>query len=155
MNKTFVLMGLLMMVASFVSCASTQPPSDSPQLGGGLPSINGEWQMVEVEGVSVSEYGGESVPYVGFDVQSGRVWGSSGCNRLLGSFTYDASTGAIDLSAMGSTKMLCASMKLEDAVLRALGKTVRYGSTKEGGLVLYDSENVVLIKASPIKEKAK
>lgn len=140
MNKTIVLLGLLILVASFVSCASARKQKESA-----LPSINGEWLMVTVEGIAVSEFGGESVPYIGFDVSSGHVWGSSGCNRLLGSFTFDASTGVIDLGAMGSTKMLCASMKLEDAVLRALGNTVRYGSTKENGLVFYDEDGKEVI----------
>lgn len=145
MNKTFIL-GLLLTAAAFVACASARKPSpQSEGIAEGLPSLSGEWLMATVEGVAVSEYGGESVPYIGFDTASGRVWGSSGCNRLLGTFTFDASTGAIDLSAMGSTKMLCASMKLEDAVLRALGKTVRYGSTKEDDLAFYNEDGKAVI----------
>ena len=130
--------------ALFVACVSAQTQGEP------LPALGGEWQMVEVLGVAVSEYGGESVPYIGFDTASRRVWGCSGCNRLVGLFTCDTATGAIDLSALGSTKMLCASMKLEDAVLRALSRAVRYGAADEGAIAFYDSEGEVVIRATPI-----
>ena len=104
------------------------------------PSLSGEWLIVEVDSVPVEAFHSENVAYIGFDDRDHRVWGCSGCNRLLGTYTVDASTGQIDLSGMGSTKMLCADMQLEDAVMRALARVARYEALEDGCIGLYDSE---------------
>ena len=104
------------------------------------PVLLGEWLIVEVDSVPVEAFHSENVPYIGFDDRDHRVWGCSGCNRLLGTYTADASTGQIDLSGMGSTKMLCADMQLEDAVMRALARVARYEALEDGCIGLYDNE---------------
>ena len=118
--------------------------------GKGQPSLSGEWLIVEVDSVPVEAFHSENVAYIGFDDQTHRVWGCSGCNRLLGSYTADASTGQLDLSGMGSTKMLCADMQLEDAVMRALARVARYEALEDGRIGLYDNEGR---RAMTLKDK--
>lgn len=112
--------------------------------------LSGEWLIVEVDSVPVEAFHSENVAYIGFDDRTHRVWGCSGCNRLLGTYTVDASTGQIDLSGMGSTKMLCADMQLEDAVMRALARVARYEALEDGRIGLYDNEGR---RAMTLKDK--
>lgn len=113
-------------------------------------TLQGEWLIVEVHGQPVpGEAWGEleAQPWVGFDVPSGRVWGSSGCNRLLGSVAIDEPTGTLDLgSGMGTTKMLCANMRLEDAVLAAFARAKRFAAQEDGRIALLDEEDTIVMR---------
>ena len=44
--------------------------------------ICGEWNVVEIQGEPVRA---QSNPFIGFDTKKGRVYGYSGCNRIMGS----------------------------------------------------------------------
>ena len=53
------------------------------------------------------------MPFIGFDVAQKRIYGNSGCNRMMGSFEADSlKPGTLKFGQIGSTRMMCPDMKL-------------------------------------------
>ena len=52
-----------------------------------VSSLDGEWNITEVDGQKIST---ERMPFIGFDVAQKRIYGNSGCNRMMGSFEADS-----------------------------------------------------------------
>lgn len=119
MKKIVVTFCLAAAFAGLVSCGSTKStavPAD----------IDGSWNIVEINGTAVVPAPGQAFPNIGFDISTGRVSGNAGCNRLIGSFDPQAEAGTIDLSALGSTRMMCPDMTVEQNVLNALARVKHY-----------------------------
>ena len=94
--------------------------------------IRGEWNIVEIEGTPVEA---QSQPFIGFDVANGRIYGYSGCNRLMGSLNLSGEN-KIELEQMASTMMACPDMEVERRVLDALA-SVKSLKNEGNTLVLY------------------
>lgn len=78
-------------------------------------------------------------PQVQFDRSSGRLSGSSGCNRMNGSYTRTASQ--LKLGQIAATKMACADPArnaLETQFFQALQATASYRLQGPGRLALLD-----------------
>ena len=86
-----------------------------------LSSMNGEWNIIEINGSAVVPGQGQQLPFIGFDTTTGKVYGYSGCNRIIGSVDVNAKPGTIDLGALGSTRMACPDMTLEQGY-KKMGK---------------------------------
>ena len=85
--------------------------------------LNGEWNVVSVGEVLVPE----SVDaFIGFDVAEQLVYGSTGCNHLTGALPTKMPSSTPLFSAIGSTRMLCANMSIENAMLPALESVVNF-----------------------------
>lgn len=120
------------------SCGSTKATSDTA-------SLNGEWNIVEVEGKTINKGDCENVPFLGFKTAENRLYGNTGCNLLTGSIAGDVKNGKIDFSQTGSTRMMCADMKVERMVLDALGKTTRFSVNGTDKLSLNDNNGKTVI----------
>jgi heat shock protein HslJ len=72
--------------------------------------------------------------FMGFNVAEQLVYGSTGCNQLTGAMPTKVGPDTQMFSALGSTRMMCADMTVEDAMLPALGVTVDF---KVDGTNLY------------------
>ena len=103
-------------------------------------NLAGEWNIVSVEGQQVSS---DENPFLGFDMEEGRLYGNAGCNSIMASVAVDSVKGSIELSEVGATRKMCPDMKLEDQVLAALGKVAGYQAT-ETGVELTDAQGNVL-----------
>lgn len=89
-----------------------------------ITDFSGEWNIVNVNGQTVSA---ESIPYIGFDQKTNRVYGHTGCNRLMGNYHVDSLvTGKMNFGQMATTRMMCPDMTLEQRVLEALGKVAGF-----------------------------
>ncbi len=121
------------------ACATSHNAAD----GG---KIAGEWNVVKVDGQEVKASDVENTPFIGFSDKDGRVYGSTSCNRLMGSFKADEKAGTIDLGHMGSTRMMCAKMDVEQKVLEALNKVKTYKVGADGNLTLGDESGKTLIE---------
>lgn len=104
-----------------------------------VADISGEWDIIEINGTAVVPVPGQDFPFIGFDTQGGKVYGNSGCNRILGSFDIHAKPGTIDLGALGSTRMMCSDMTVEQNVLSALATVKKYKVMKKGQVALCGS----------------
>ena len=116
-------------VAGISSCGSTKSAAT-------LTDISGEWDIVEVRGVAVAPIAGQAQPFIGFDTDNGRVSGNAGCNRIAGSFKLEAAPGTIDLSGLGTTRMMCPDMANEKNVLAALAQVKEFKKLGDNQIAL-------------------
>lgn len=102
--------------------------------------ISGEWNVVSVEGQKVT-----GNPYIGFDMQEGRLYGNAGCNRIMGGVELDSiNPGKIGFTGVASTRMMCLDMETEQKVLEALNEVTGYQASATG-VELTDKDGKVLI----------
>ena len=102
--------------------------------------ISGEWNVVSVEGKEVT-----GNPYIGFDMENGRLYGNAGCNRIMGGVEIDSvNPGHIGLTNIGATRMMCPDMETEQKVLEALNEVAGYKAS-DTGVELTDKDGKVLM----------
>lgn len=138
MKKGFVSLCMAAALIGLSACGSTKNAAT-------LSSIGGEWNIIEVNGTAVVPAPGQEFPFIGFDTTNGKVYGNSGCNRLMGAFDVNAKPGTINLGALGSTRMACPDMTLENNVLTALGQVKKYKKLGKENIALCGSSNRPII----------
>lgn len=94
-------------------------------------NVFGEWDLVEMNEEKIALADGITTPFIGFDQKEARIYGNAGCNSFFGTIVTDstqANLNSISFDNMGSTKMLCENMELEDEFLMTLGlvQTIEY-----------------------------
>lgn len=138
MKKIKAMTVALFTVVVAASCGSSKT-SLQPE------SLNGEWNIMTVGDKQATA---TKQPYIGMDMEAGRLYGCAGCNRIIGSVEVEkGKAGRISFGKVGSTRMLCPDMKTESAVLEALNKVSGYkGNDKE--LTLTDSKGNPLLTLS-------
>jgi heat shock protein HslJ len=102
-----------------------------------------EWTVVELAGEAVVLGEQDPAPYLVLYLEESQVAGSTGCNRLAGTFAL--SEGELRFGPIATTRMACAEdvMAREAAFLEALARVTAYGL--EGrSLTLLDGEQAVL-----------
>ena len=104
-------------------------------------SINGEWNIIEVNGSKVTPGESRTLPFITFDTATGRVSGNSGCNRTMGSFDVNAKPGSMELKGMASTRMMCPDMTTERNVLGALAQVKGYKKAGKDKMFLCNESN--------------
>ena len=114
------------------SCGSGKRVATSDMLAG-------EWNIIEVEGTAVEVSESGRTPFIGFDIEEGRLYGNSGCNRMMGALSVDAAPGRIELGRIAGTRMMCPDMTLEQNVLSALAQVKAYSLADGGNMALNDS----------------
>ena len=78
MKKVFVSICIAGAALAMSSCRSVEKAIP-------LSSINGEWNIIEVNGSKITPGESTPLPFIAFDTATGRVSGNSGCNRMMGS----------------------------------------------------------------------
>lgn len=142
MKKVFVSIMVAGVALAMISCRSSKEAVS-------LSSLNGDWNIVEINGTAVVPAQGQQIPFIGFDTATGKVYGYSGCNRIIGSFDVNGKAGSLDLGALGSTRMACPDMTMEQNVLGALAQVKGYQKMGKENMALCNASNrpvVVLAK---------
>lgn len=134
MRKVFVSICIVGAALAMFSCRSSKEVAS-------LSSMNGEWNIVEINGTAVAPTQDKQLPFIGFDTSTGKIYGNSGCNRMMGSFDVNAKAGTIDLSKMGSTRMMCPDMTTEQNVLGALAQVKGYKKMGKASMALCNAAN--------------
>ncbi|KAA6311213.1 hypothetical protein EZS27_037616, partial [termite gut metagenome] len=98
------------------SCRSAQPTSGE--------ALDGLWYITEISGSTVVPPAKQALPVIGFDAKTGKIFGNSGCNRIMGSYDVNSKDGIIKQEAR--TRMSCADMKTEENILNALKRIKTY-----------------------------
>ena len=111
---------IVLAVAGLCSCSSSKKAT--------IADMKGEWDIVSLNGEAVNT-GVAEQPFIGFDTEEGRIYGKSGCNRILGQLDMTAAPGEISFAQMGSTRMACPDMDLENNVLQTLSGVTEYKKT--------------------------
>ena len=85
--------------------------------------LGGEWNVVTIGELSVPD----SVDaFIGFNIAEQMVYGCTGCNQLTGALPSEVNPEVPMFAAMGSTRMMCTDMTIEDAMLPALGQVIDF-----------------------------
>ena len=106
-----------------------------------VEALDGEWSVVSVGDMVVPD----SVDaFMGFKVSEQLVYGSTGCNHLTGALPVEINSEIPLFAAMGSTRMMCADMTVEDALLPALGQVVDF-NVDGNNLYLLDAEGTTVV----------
>ena len=134
MKKVFVSICVAGAALAMSSCRSVEKAMP-------LSSINGEWNIIEVNGSKVTPGESRTLPFITFDTATGRVSGNSGCNRMMGSFDVNAKPGSLELGAMASTRMMCPDMTTEKNVLSALAQVKGYKKAGKEKMYLCNASN--------------
>lgn len=139
-KKNGLLMTLLAGSLMMTSCGSVKKTA-------AVADLAGEWEIVEVDNKPISA---EETPFLGFNVKEGQLYGNTGCNSVMASFSTDEGSSNLSFDAVGSTKRMCADMTTEDAILQALGAVK--GFTLEGGKLMLnnaDGKELMELKKRP------
>ena len=110
-----------------------------------LKDLNGEWIITEIKGSPIKVNDNQESPYVGFDTETGRMFGYTGCNRVMASFITDSKPGELDLGSVGSTRMACPDLTLEHSILSALSDVKKFKKEKDDHILLCDEDNKTLL----------
>lgn len=120
--------------AVLASCGTMSSPSAS-KVGKSQPSLaNTKWTLADnVKG---------KVPTL--NIEGEKINGNAGCNNYFGTAKVDIATGSFSAGQMGSTRMACDNMSVEQNFMDMVGKANKYvvsGNTLE----LY-KDNLLLLK---------
>ncbi|WP_300724908.1 META domain-containing protein [uncultured Bacteroides sp.] len=134
MKKTFLGVAAICAGALMVACSSNKNVVKTADL-------SGEWTIVSVDGQNINI---EEMPFIGFDLAEKRIYGSSGCNRMMGDLVLDTTASTINFGHVGSTRMMCPNMDTESKVLDAVNKVKGYKATADG-IALIDEKGKELM----------
>ena len=101
-----------------------------------VDALDGEWSVVSVGELAVPDSVGA---FLCFDVSEQLVGGYVGCNHLTGTLLAEGDADAPLFGALGSTRMWCADMTVENALLPALAHVANF---------VVDGTNLSLLDAS-------
>lgn len=90
--------------------------------------IGGEWKVFSVNGKKVT---GEERPYVNFNLEDHRIYGSNGCNIINGDFTANDNS-SIRIENMITSMMACPDAPFESAINLALDNARYFNISKQG-----------------------
>ena len=108
------------------------------------PLENTRWKLVRLGDRAVTVGAGQPEPHLVLSSETGRVSGSSGCNRLMG--RYEVEDGSLTFSALATTRMACpGGMDIERRFLAALRATSRTEITQQR-LELFDANGRLLAR---------
>ena len=109
--------------------------------------ISGKWNIESACGLSTEN--GERPAYIIF--KDGKVNGNASVNSFFGEYKYE--NGKLSFSAMGMTRMMGASMEIEDSVMSAINKlaTFRIDGDKA---VAYDAEGNAVMTLTKVTDEA-
>ncbi len=142
-NQSFTQYALAL-AAGFLSViaapAIAQPSSSSASQMAQASALTGSWRLVnmgEVGSPAVVPQDNELTA----EFADGRIAGSGGCNRFMGSYKAEAGTLTID-EPLASTLMACEPpiASQETRYLRALEAAQRYEITNQGLAIFYQTE---------------
>ena len=109
-------------------------------------NVFGEWDLAKINGQAIVKTDDITMPFIGFNQQEDRIYGNAGCNSFFGTMITDSTNvDALSFDNMGSTKMMCANMEVEDALLAALAqvKAIEYNAEQ---LQLKDANNQTILE---------
>ena len=108
-------------------------------------NVFGEWDLAEINGQKIELAEGITTPFIGFNQQEDRIYGNAGCNSFFGEMIIDSTNvDALRFDHLGSTRMMCPNMELEDTFLMTLGQVsgIEYNAEE---LQLKDNANNVIL----------
>ena len=126
----------LLLLTITLSCNTTK--SSSSDDAKAMPILSGAYSLVTMNNKDLT---GSSIELT-FNAESSSLSGSSGCNKLFGSYVQDGN--ALSFSGLGSTKMFCEGrMDLEQEFTQGL-QVVNSTRLNNGTLELMNGDKVLM-----------
>ncbi|TGE09829.1 META domain-containing protein [Hymenobacter fodinae] len=159
MNRLFVFPSVLLSLGlTLGSCSQkateatgTVPPAVAMTTVAADPTqLNGRWQITTLNGAAVPAGEPERAAHLIFDSATGRLSGSTSCNRLMGSYTATGNT--LTFNQVASTRMACVGPNVEQQVMTMLntpGLTYQLSADNQLTLLSGSTPVAVLIRATP------
>ena len=119
-KKITIITSALAIFFLVAGCQSTKPVIASAS-GGSEMLFMHQWNLTELKGETVVITAGTQPNLLFFPGQMSRVSGSTGCNKLNGSFVLSAAN-SMKFSPLATTKMACVGDNVESKFLEVLGK---------------------------------
>ena len=126
--------------------ADVGPSSPAGETEGSASLFGKRWRLTEMGERSF----GTGEPYLEFDREQGRFSGSSGCNRIFGSFRVDGAD--LKFTPVASTRRACLdpeAQQVEASFLKALETTTRFGIQSDVLRLYANDSPILLFRAGP------
>lgn len=148
MKKVF---GILMIVV--LGAVALQSCKASKDMVRPTNSLQGEWNIVELNGSSLVPAEHQPFPYIGFNVSNKSVYGTSGCNRIMGSYE-SLKPGKLNFGQLGMTMMMCPDMELENRVSKMIEQVKSYKFLTSNQIAFYGkgSKPIAVLDKRELKE---
>jgi heat shock protein HslJ len=134
MKKTLIILGIVCVSLLLFSCRSVKPTSRE--------ILDGAWYIVEISGSTVVPPAKQDLPVIGFDAKTGKVFGNSGCNRIIGNYNMTDKNNIIKIEA--HTRMICPDMRTEKNTLNILKRVKTYIPLNNGQVSLFNDRQIIL-----------
>lgn len=109
-----------------------------------VPLTGTEWKLVELDGKRITPPTDRPEAYtLTLDTAETRVYGMGACNRFFGNYTL-SDTHRIKFGALGSTRMACPGMEVENQYFRMFDRADSY-TIDSDMLMLQNNGNVIAI----------
>ncbi len=130
-NVSTLVMAALAALSLGTACSSKkvveQKPVAQPASVDYSTLVPGEWTIYKVGGKTVT---GDERPYITFDAENSRFYGSNGCNTINGDYKLGGTS--LTFSNVISTMRACADAPFEYAINQALDNVSDYAVAKKG-----------------------
>lgn len=127
---------LIIAVFFLLSCIAQKKVTVASDM---TPALYGTyWKLVELNEAAPGLTSRE--PHLVLSQSDNRVTGNGGCNSLFGTFQIEGSN--LTFSNIGSTKMACPGLPVENEFFKSLSQTTRY-SFKADTLVLKSDHDAI------------
>ena len=149
-KKITITTSALAILFLIAGCHSTKPVIAVASGGSEMLFMN-QWNLTELGGKTVVITAGTQPHLLFFPGQVSRVSGSTGCNKLNGSFVL-AAANSMKFSPLATTRMACVGDNVESKFLEVLGKVNRWAIINKQ-LLLKNGE-VIMAKLNAVKAEA-
>lgn len=142
MKKIYFLMSLLSLTLVVLSCRTVKQSLSTSD-------ISGEWNIVEVGGNKTLPTDHSGLPFIGFDATDHKIYGNSGCNRMMGTYSIDLVKKALTFGPIAGTRMACPDMTIEQKIMQAMNEVCSFSVKSKHKISLLDSnekEILVLVR---------
>lgn len=126
---------ILMLLVVLAAACSPKVSPDSALAGN-------KWTLIEMNGVPVQVSGTDKDAHFVFNTAEKRYSGSSGCNRMMGTYNMK-SNGEVKFSPPAGTMMSCVDQAFENAFMKFFA-TVDHYEIRNDELLLKQDKNVVM-----------
>lgn len=130
--RTLGIIAALFVAVLFTSCGNK---GNVKVEGGQASGLEGEWNVLAINGKALESDSVGFVPYIGIDLQSSRVYCFAGCNRMSATVKVE-DTGALQFGQPMSTMMYCPNIDLEKSLMNAMSEVATFKFIGEGAALL-------------------
>lgn len=111
------------LLAVLVSACTIKPKNKSSEVD---TFKDAYWMLMSIEGQSPQAPNNTRTAYIRFEENENDVHGFTGCNKFFGKYAGNEDNQTLKLSQLGSTKMMCPNIELENKFMRILESVESY-----------------------------